>query len=68
MLPKSSKIGDLIMWDNKHTGIIEDEQGIDILVRWVVPIENLPGCSLPCTDSWLTRGSVKVLSKAKEKI
>jgi len=56
------------MWEKEHIGIVEGAMGIDILVRWTTPIENLPGCAMPCTNSWLTRGSVCVLSRAKENI
>ena len=67
-MPMPPRVGDLIVWEKEHIGIVEGAMGIDILVRWTIPIENLPGCSIPCTNSWLTRGSVKVLSRAKENI
>jgi hypothetical protein len=63
-LPVPPRLGDLVLWEEIHIGIVEDVRGIDILVRWSVPIEGLPGCS-HCTESWLTRGSVYVLARAK---
>ena len=58
---KCPNIGNLVQWDS-HFGVVEKTQGIDIMVYWVVPINNLPGCSLPCTHSWLTRADVEIIS------
>ena len=60
------RVGDLVIWEGVHAGIVEEARGIDVLVRWAAPIKDLPGCSLPCTSSWLPRASVNVLARAKE--
>lgn len=65
--PFRPDVGDLIQCrfaTGVHIGIITDAQGIDIHVQWSTPINGLPGCSVPCTNSWLRRSDVTILSRA----